>query len=160
MTKSIKINSRVLVDYLDHNHLSMPKDGEYIINEDDFANLLRHYNEDVLRAYFANGAPLEYRYFESNGLIYDRLNKVVTIDHKEIVCTPSELLLLEAFLQNANIVLTRDVLIDLLSHSKTAIQDNTLSVFIMGLRKKVGKTRIGVRKGIGYYWIGTVNKRK
>ena len=82
------------------------------------------------------GVPLEYRYFESDGLVYDRMNKKVTINQQEIACTPSELLLLEAFLQNAHIVLTRDILIDLLSHSKAEIQDNTLSVFIMGLRKK------------------------
>lgn len=161
MTKSIQIHSRVLAEYVEqHDLYKKTENGEYTINEDGFAKLLRHYNEDLLRAYFSMGVPLEYRYFESDGLVYDRMNKKVTINQQEIACTPSELLLLEAFLQNAHIVLTRDILIDLLSHSKAEIQDNTLSVFIMGLRKKIGKERIGVRKGIGYYWVGSVNKRK
>lgn len=160
MSALIQINSAVLANYLEEYEFLNKKDGVITIDEKTLAWMLKRYNEEMLHTYFADGALVEFRYYESDGLIFDRMARTVRIHGKEISCTPTELVILEAFFQNESHLLSRDYLVDLLSMSGSMIQDNTLSVFISGLRKKIGKSRIVSRRGVGYYWNAEVNKRK
>jgi len=69
--------------------------------------------------------------------------------------TPSEYLLLEAFVRNANRVLTRDKLLENLRGEHSDVFDRTIDVLILRLRRKIERNPchpefIRTERGIGY----------
>ena len=69
--------------------------------------------------------------------------------------TPSEYTLLEAFVRNANKVLTRDRLLENLRGDNADVFDRTIDVLILRLRRKIERNPcnpefIRTERGIGY----------
>ncbi len=95
---------------------------------------------------------------QSNGIEIHTLKTQVFKEEKEIFLTPVEYKLLCLFIQNPNITLKREVILEKLwDSSGEFVDDNTLSVYIKRLRKKIEdndshiKSIVTVR-GIGYKW--------
>lgn len=95
---------------------------------------------------------------QSNGIEIHTLKTQVFKEEKEIFLTPVEYKLLCLFIQNPNITLKREVILEKLwDSSGEFVDDNTLSVYIKRLRKKIEdndshiKSMVTVR-GIGYKW--------
>lgn len=94
----------------------------------------------------------------SNGVTVKLLENRVFKEANEIELTTSEFRLLCFFMQNASIVLTREVILERLWDSNGSfVDDNTLSVYIRRLRNKIEdepenpKFLLTVR-GLGYKW--------
>jgi two-component system OmpR family response regulator len=76
-------------------------------------------------------------------------------DSQPCPLTPSEYLLLEAFVRNANRVLTRDKLLESLRGEHSEVFDRTIDVLILRLRRKIERNPchpeyIRTERGIGY----------
>ena len=76
-------------------------------------------------------------------------------DDRPCALTPSEFALLEAFVRNANKVLTRDRLLESLRGDNADVFDRTIDVLILRLRRKIERNPchpefIRTERGIGY----------
>lgn len=94
----------------------------------------------------------------SNGIIIERLNNRALKNGQILELTAAEYKLLSLLIKNANIILTRETILDNLWDSKgDFIDGNTLSVYIRRLRCKIEddpnhpQILLTVR-GIGYKW--------
>ena len=80
---------------------------------------------------------------------------------KPLSLTPTEFKLLEKFLRNPGIVLTRQVLIDeLWDNDGNFVDEHTLTIFVSRLRSKIADnefTYIKTVYGTGYRWTGAEN---
>jgi two-component system OmpR family response regulator len=75
--------------------------------------------------------------------------------NRSCALTPSEYLLLEAFVRNSNRVLTRDKLLESLRGEHSEVFDRTIDVLILRLRRKIERNPchpeyIRTERGIGY----------
>lgn len=104
-------------------------------------------------------------YISEDLLIYPRTRSVYK-NHKLLQVSSMEFALLILFLQNPTMILTRDVLLDKLETvgRSSGIQDNTLTVHILRLKKALGKyegkDRIECAYGLGYRWVFQVEKKQ
>ena len=91
---------------------------------------------------------------EHKGMIFDSSDGMITYDGKRIELTKNEMRILQELLENKGKIVTRDRLMERLWESDSFIDDNTLTVNIARLRKKLEETgikdMIKTRKGIGY----------
>lgn len=104
----------------------------------------------IKRSNAYKGEEIEYKSLK----LYPR-NKTAYLHSEYLELGILEYNLLELFLQNAGLTLTREYIIDTLWNSDhQEISDNTLSVTIKRLREKLGayKKYISTVRGIGYYW--------
>ena len=94
---------------------------------------------------------------KSNNITINLLEGRVSKKSKEIELTTVEYRLLQLFMQNPNIVLSRNVILEKLwDNSGNFIDDNTLSVYVRRLRSKieednVPKFLVTIRR-VGYKW--------
>lgn len=94
----------------------------------------------------------------SNGIELDLLAGQAFQGGKPLELTASEFKLLRLFLENPNMVLTRDMILDRLwDQQGSFVDDNTLSVYIRRLRAKIEKEANAPRflttvRGLGYCW--------
>jgi two-component system response regulator RegX3 len=94
----------------------------------------------------------------SGGVTVKLLENRVFKDGAEIELTHAEFRLLCMFMQNPNIVLTRDMLLGRLwDNAGSFVDDNTLSVYIRRLRSKIEDNPespefLQTVRGIGYKW--------
>ena len=103
------------------------------------------------RAYdFAGESSL----LEHKGMIFDSSRGIVTYEGIQVELTKNEMGILKALLEQKGKIVTREKLMERLWESDSFIDDNTLTVNVARLRKKL--EGIGVvdmvktRKGIGY----------
>ncbi len=95
---------------------------------------------------------------ESRGISIDTLKGKVFKDSDEMVLTALEYRLLLLFMQNKDVVLSRNQILDKLWDSAGEfVDDNTLSVYIRRLREKVEENPatpeiITTVRGLGYRW--------
>lgn len=91
---------------------------------------------------------------EHKGMIFDSSDGMITYEGKRIELTKNEMRILQELLENKGKIVTRDRLMERLWESDSFIDDNTLTVNIARLRKKLEETgikdMIKTRKGIGY----------
>ena len=91
---------------------------------------------------------------EHKGMIFNSSDGMITYDGKRIELTKNEMRILQELLENKGKIVTRDRLMERLWESDSFIDDNTLTVNIARLRKKLEETgikdMIKTRKGIGY----------
>lgn len=91
---------------------------------------------------------------EHKGMIFDSSDGMITYQGKRIELTKNEMRILQELLENKGKIVTRDRLMERLWESDSFIDDNTLTVNIARLRKKLEETgikdMIKTRKGIGY----------
>lgn len=103
------------------------------------------------RAYdFAGDSSL----LEHNGMIFDMGKGVVTFADARMELTKNEMGILRTLLEQKGRIVTRDKLMEKLWESDSFIDDNTLTVNVARLRKKLEEIgiqdMIKTRKGIGY----------
>lgn len=91
---------------------------------------------------------------EHNGMIFDTSKGVVTYDNNRTELTKNEMGILRCLLEQKGRIVTRDKLMEKLWESDSFIDDNTLTVNVARLRKKLEeigvKDIIKTKKGIGY----------
>lgn len=103
--------------------------------------------------------------FEMCGLYVDITNSIVKRNDREIVLSPLEYRLLLIFINNPKIIITRNRLLDeLWDASGEFVNDNTLTVYIKRLRKKIESNPTDPQiiltvRGIGYR-LGDKNASK
>jgi len=94
----------------------------------------------------------------SGDIEMDIFSAKVTKNREDIQLTPQEFRLLSVFLNNPNMVLSREVLLDRLSEGEGGFMiANTLSVYIKRLREKIENDYTDAQyiitsRGMGYKW--------
>lgn len=110
----------------------------------------------------AGNAPTDGTVLESNGIRVELLQGQAFRGGEPLELTGVEFRLLCCFMQNPNIVLTKEKLYERLwDSSGYFVDDNTLSVYIRRLRMKIEDTpeqpqRIVTVRGMGYKWRVTL----
>lgn len=86
------------------------------------------------------------------GLSLDPRSHSASLDGKPLALTRYEFRLLQALMQNAGRVLTRESLIDLVQGSEVVVVDRAIDTHVFGLRKKLGAAGnlIETVRGVGY----------
>lgn len=98
------------------------------------------------------------KYYYSGSLSYDFENRMLAISGEDIPLTPTEGRLMDVFLNNRNMVLTREVLLARVwDVDENFVDEKTLNVNIQRLRKKIEREPenpkwIQTVFGIGYKW--------
>ena len=91
---------------------------------------------------------------EHKGMIFDTGKGLVTYEDRHVELTKNEMGILRTLLEQKGKIVTRDKLMEKLWESDSFIDDNTLTVNVARLRKKLEETgvrdMIKTRKGIGY----------
>ncbi|HBE85181.1 MAG TPA: DNA-binding response regulator [Lachnoclostridium sp.] len=91
---------------------------------------------------------------EYKGLTLSMAKSTVYYENKEVELTKNELRILSALMQNANSIISRDDLMDELWQSDEFVDDNTLTVNVNRLRKKLEEIGaadfIKTKRGQGY----------
>lgn len=95
---------------------------------------------------------------QSNGITIKYLENQVICNGKTLELIGNEYKLLSLFMQNPNIVLSRQMILDRLWDDKgNFVDDNTLSVYVRRLRNKIEDnpdhpSKIITVRGVGYQW--------
>lgn len=91
---------------------------------------------------------------EHKGMIFDSSRGIVTYEGVQVELTKNEMGILKMLLEQKGNIVARDKLMERLWESDSFIDDNTLTVNVARLRKKLEGAGIGnmikTRKGIGY----------
>ena len=103
----------------------------------------------VMRRNEANDEPLKLRGIELN-----RNSMEVKINKERIALSKTEYLLLKTFIENKNIVLSRDKIINAVWGENHYIDENSVDVYVRYLRSKIddkaGEEYISTVRGAGY----------
>lgn len=127
------------------------------LGADDF--ITKPYNTQILLARIGailkrtnHNTPLSK--MEYKGLTLSMGKGIVCYENKETELTKNELRILSTLMQHANTILSRDELMDELWQSDEFVDDNTLTVNVNRLRKKLeeigAKDFIKTKRGQGY----------
>lgn len=96
----------------------------------------------------------ESQLLEHQGMIFDSSKGMVTYEGAQAELTKNEMGILQMLLEQKGRIVTRDKLMERLWESDSFIDDNTLTVNVARLRKKLEEVgiedMIKTRKGIGY----------
>ncbi|MBU3103474.1 response regulator transcription factor [Clostridium gasigenes] len=127
------------------------------LGADDFVT--KPYNIQILLARIASIIKRTYKNNSSDVLIYKELTLnlsrgTISVENFEFEITKNEHKILNCLMKNKGNIVTRDELMEYLWTSELFIDDNTLTVNINRLRKKLENTGmenpIETRRGIGY----------
>ncbi len=92
--------------------------------------------------------------FEFGPFRFNSINRTLSKNNQSIELTSGEFDILEAFIKNANKVLSRDQLIDHLKGYERSPFDRSIDVRVTRLRKKLGNNRyIHTVRGVGYMFV-------
>ncbi|MDU3153662.1 MAG: response regulator transcription factor, partial [Anaerococcus hydrogenalis] len=104
------------------------------------------------RSYDFSGKNLDLSY-KNISLIKDKM--ILKINDKEINLSKNEFLILEILMENPQKIVSRELIMDKLWATDSFIDDNTLTVNINRLRKKLKNLSlddfIQTKKGVGYF---------
>ncbi|MDY3006726.1 response regulator transcription factor [Anaerococcus porci] len=88
-------------------------------------------------------------------LVLDRDKMILEIDSKSIALSKNEFLIMEILLESPRKIVSREKIMDKLWSTESFIDDNTLTVNINRIRKKIKAlgldNLIHTKKGVGYY---------
>lgn len=126
------------------NGLNLGAD-DYLVKPFDLSELSARIGS-VARRYAGNPNPL----IQMGDLAVDLAARVVTRAGKAVALTAREWVLLEAFLQRPQQLLSRRVLEEQLYSFESEIDSNALEVHISRIRKKLGAGIIVTERGLGY----------
>lgn len=128
------------------------------LGADDFVT--KPYNTQILLARISAvlrrtcGNNSCYEIIEHKGLKLNVTNASISFNGKEIELTKNELKILLCLMKNKGCIVSREDLMDYLWNSDLYIDDNTLSVNVTRLRKKLQeigfKDAIETKRGLGY----------
>jgi DNA-binding response OmpR family regulator len=121
---------------------------DYLTKPFSFVELLAR-----LRALTRRGKPQPLQ-FRVATLTMDIASRIVARDGVEIALTKTEYLLLEVLMRNAGHVVSREEIVKAVWNSRTAIEQNSIDVFVRALRGKVDQDSserlIHTVRGFGY----------
>lgn len=156
--KIIRKNSKVPILFIsaaDENlNLIMAMD----LGADDY--LTKPFELELLQIKIRAMLRRAYEYIETRNISYKDISldcdkMIISRENKEIELTKNEFKILEILLEKPGKVVNRDEIIDKIWQSDSYIDDNTLTVNIMRLRKKLEDINIfdliKTKKGVGYY---------
>lgn len=156
--KIIRKNSKVPILFIsaaDENlNLIMAMD----LGADDY--LTKPFELELLQIKIRALLRRAYEYVETKNIIYKdiRLNcdsMIISRENEERELTKNEFKILEILLERPGKVVNRDEIIDKIWQTDSYIDDNTLTVNVMRLRKKLEEINIfdliKTKKGVGYY---------
>lgn len=127
------------------------------LGADDF--IAKPYNVQILLAHIAALLRRTYRQNQSvcleyRGLSLDLSKSCARFGEREVLLTKNEQQILQLLIQNAGEVVAREDLMNALWQSDTFIDDNTLTVNVNRLRKKLNALGLSgfltTRRGLGY----------
>jgi DNA-binding response OmpR family regulator len=127
------------------------------LGADDF--ITKPYNVQILLSHIASVLRRCYESNSSNVLTYDAIKinlskSTITINGTEYELTKNELKIINCLINNKGRIVSREHLMEYLWTSELFIDDNTLTVNINRLRKKLEyagfKDAIETRRGLGY----------
>lgn len=156
--KIIRKNSKVPILFIsaaDENlNLIMAMD----LGADDY--LTKPFELELLQIKIRALLRRAYEYVETRNIFYNDIrldcdNMIISRENKEIELTKNEFKILEILLEKPGKVVNRDEIIDKIWQTDSYIDDNTLTVNVMRLRKKLEDINIfeliKTKKGVGYY---------
>lgn len=156
--KIIRKNSKVPILFIsaaDENlNLIMAMD----LGADDY--LTKPFELELLQIKIRALLRRAYEYIETKNIFYKDIrlncdNMIISRENKEIELTKNEFKILEILLEKPGKVVNRDEIIDKIWKTGSYIDDNTLTVNVMRLRKKLEDINIfeliKTKKGVGYY---------
>ena len=156
--KIIRKNSKVPILFIsaaDENlNLIMAMD----LGADDY--LTKPFELELLQIKIRALLRRAYEYVETRNIFYKDIrldcdNMIISRENKEIELTKNEFKILEILLGKPGKVVNRDEIIDKIWQTDSYIDDNTLTVNVMRLRKKLEDINIfeliKTKKGVGYY---------
>lgn len=156
--KIIRKNSKVPILFIsaaDENlNLIMAMD----LGADDY--LTKPFELELLQIKIRALLRRAYEYIETRNIFYKDISldcdkMIISRENKEIELTKNEFKILEILLEKPGKIVNRDEIIDKIWQSDSYIDDNTLTVNIMRLRKKLEDINIfdliKTKKGVGYY---------
>ena len=156
--KIIRKNSKVPILFIsaaDENlNLIMAMD----LGADDY--LTKPFELELLQIKIRALLRRAYEYVETRNIFYKDIRldcdkMIISRDNKEIELTKNEFKILEILLGKPGKVVNRDEIIDKIWQTDSYIDDNTLTVNVMRLRKKLEDINIfeliKTKKGVGYY---------
>ena len=156
--KIIRKNSKVPILFIsaaDENlNLIMAMD----LGADDY--LTKPFELELLQIKIRALLRRAYEYIETRNIFYKDIRldcdkMIISRENKEIELTKNEFKILEILLEKPGKVVNRDEIIDKIWQSDSYIDDNTLTVNVMRLRKKLEDINIfdliKTKKGVGYY---------
>ena len=156
--KIIRKNSKVPILFIsaaDENlNLIMAMD----LGADDY--LTKPFELELLQIKIRALLRRAYEYIETRNIFYKDISldcdkMIISRENKEIELTKNEFKILEILLEKPGKVVNRDEIIDKIWQSDSYIDDNTLTVNVMRLRKKLEDINIfnliKTKKGVGYY---------
>ena len=133
--------------------MAMNMGGDEFIEKPFDLNVLTAKVQALLRRSYSfqgNGNVLEYE-----GMILNLNDASFSYKEKNVSLTKNEFRILQMLMENAGKIIARDDIIARLWESDAFIDDNTLTVNVARLRKKLEKAGmdnwIKTKKGIGYY---------
>lgn len=156
--KIIRKNSKVPILFIsaaDENlNLIMAMD----LGADDY--LTKPFELELLQIKIRALLRRAYEYVETKNIFYKDIrlncdNMIISRENKERELTKNEFKILEILLEKPGKVVNRDEIIDKIWQTDSYIDDNTLTVNVMRLRKKLEEINIfeliKTKKGVGYY---------
>lgn len=160
--KIIRKNSKVPILFIsaaDENlNLIMAMD----LGADDY--LTKPFELELLQIKIRALLRRAYEYVETKNIFYKDIrlncdNMIISRENKERELTKNEFKILEILLEKPGKVVNRDEIIDKIWQTDSYIDDNTLTVNVMRLRKKLEEINIfeliKTKKGVGYYVSAT-----
>ncbi|MEG0962720.1 MAG: response regulator transcription factor [Lachnospiraceae bacterium] len=132
--------------------MAMNMGGDDFIAKPFDLNVLQAKIQAMLRrTYDFNG---DSNLLEHNGLLFDMGKGSVTYEGTQIELTKNEMRILQVLLEQKGRIVSRESLMEKLWESDSFIDDNTLTVNVARLRKKLEETGIDAfiktKKGMGY----------
>lgn len=100
----------------------------------------------VARRYAGNPNPL----LRLGPLEIDRAERHVRLDGREVALTRSEWAILDLLVQRPGAVVAKDRIEEALYAFGAEVESNAVEVHVSRLRKKLGRTLIETRRGLGY----------
>lgn len=128
------------------------------LGADDF--ITKPYNTQILLAHISSILKRTYQQEINEEMVCDNITlnlskSTVTCEEQEIDLTKNELRILHLLIKNKGLILSRDTIMEALWQSNEFVDDNTLTVNINRLRKKLegigASDYIKTRRGQGYY---------
>jgi len=126
--------------------------GDDFISKPFDLNILVAKVQALLRRTYSFGGKMDI--IEHNGVVLNLSSAAVEYENNRIELTKNEFKILQILLENVEKVVPRDVIMTRLWESDSYIDDNTLTVNVTRLRKKLSDAGIydfiKTKKGIGY----------
>lgn len=126
--------------------------GDDFISKPFDLNILVAKVQALIRRTYSFGGTMDV--IERNGVILNLNNATIEYENNKIELTKNEFKILQILLENVGKAIPRDVIMTRLWESDSYIDDNTLTVNVTRLRKKLSDVGIcdfvKTKKGIGY----------